>query len=304
MAVIQNIFKNLEYKLDMMDEIKLFKWSQKPIKEKLAQLIEWNEELTPEHILVKAAEQILELNYPTEYMKYSAMQQKFKHSFPFYMEKEIEDVSSFIDWINSIFDYFDGLEEGLLGGLVVTPVTEGALISCEYEKGKLQRVLNKGDGDDAELILNLMDLPSIPQELSIKKNVTVRGIITLKDKSKKPKNTTMTAYVNEIIFNENADDSDLIFIPNEWLTKDKKIINTSKKYQILKDNGFIVPSVYKADQVIKALEKFEEYMATEFDFDVYGCRFEVEKGDTVSELMDIVREENLSEYLHKIILLG
>ena len=74
MAVIQNIFKNIEFKLSMTEEIKLFKWTQKPIIEKISQLMEWNDSFGPESVLVKAAEQILELNYPQEYLKYSAAQ--------------------------------------------------------------------------------------------------------------------------------------------------------------------------------------------------------------------------------------
>ena len=118
MAVIQNVFKNLEFKLGMTEEIKLFKWTQKPIIEKISQLMEWNDSFGPESVLVKAAEQILELNYPQEYLKYSAAQQKFKHSHPFFIENEIEDVGGFIEWINSVFGHFEGLQEGLLGGLV------------------------------------------------------------------------------------------------------------------------------------------------------------------------------------------
>jgi hypothetical protein len=90
MAVIQNIFKNLEYKLNMQDEIKLFRWSQKPIKEKIAQLIDWKEEYSDSHILVKAAEEILKLNYPTEYLKYTAMQKKFKHVYQDYCKERDE----------------------------------------------------------------------------------------------------------------------------------------------------------------------------------------------------------------------
>lgn len=304
MAVIQNIFKNLEYKLNMTEEIKLFKWSQKPIAEKLADLIDWNDKYTPEATIVKAAEQILELNYPNEYLKYSAMQQKFKHSHPFYIEKTVDDVSGFIEWVNSVFDHFDGLQEGLLGGLVVSPAVEGSMISCEYEKGKLVRVLNKGDGDDAELIVNLMDLGSIPQEISVKKNIAIRGFVTLKDPKKKGKGQTVTAAVNEIMFNDVSDDSNLVFIPNEWLTADGKWQNTSKVYQILKDNGFVVPGYHKAGQVVEALEKYEEFMGTDFGYELIGCRIEVEKGETINSLIDIMKEDQLSDYQHKIILLG
>jgi len=304
MAVIQNIFKNLEYKLNMTEEIKLFKWSNKNIKEKLAELMDWNEQYSPEAVIVKAAEQILELNYPIDYLKYSAMQQKFKHSHPFYIENTVDDVSGFIDWVNNVFDHFEGLQEGLLGGLVVTPAIEGSMISCEYEKGKLVRVLNKGDGDDAEMIINMMDLSSIPQEISVKKNIAVRGVVSLKDPSKKNKGQTVTSAVNSIMFADNKDDSNLVFIPYEWLTTDGKWQNTSKTYQILKDNGFIVPAVHKASQVIEALEKYEEYIATDFGYELMGCRIEVEKSDTVNELIDIMKEENLSDYQHKIILLG
>jgi len=304
MAVIQNIFKSLEYKLSMTEEIKLFKWSSKSITEKLSQLMEWNDQYTPESTIVKAAEQILELNYPAEYLKYSAMQQKFKHSHPFYIEDTVEDVSGFIEWINKVFDYFEGLEEGLLGGLVVTPAVEGSIISCEYEKGKLVRVLNKGDGDDAEMIINLMDLGSIPQEISVKKNVAIRGVVTLKDATKKAKGSTVTAAVNEVMFNDTSDDSNLVFIPNEWLTADGKYQNTSKVYQILKDNGFIVPAVYKAAQVVDALSKYEEYIGTDFGYELSGCRIEIEKGDTINKLFDIMAEDKISDYQHKIVLLG
>lgn len=304
MAVIQNIFKNLEFKLSMSDEIKLFKWSQKPIMEKLSELIDWNDQYTSESILVKAAEQILELNYPNEYMKYAAMQQKFKHSFPFFIEKEVDDVSGFIEWINGVFDHFDGLQEGLLGGLVITPAIEGPTISLEYEKGKLVRVLNKGDGDDAEMLVNAMDMNSIPNELSVKKNITVRGIVTLKDPSKKTKGATTTAVVNEILFNDKMDDSNLIFIPSEWITNDSTTANTSKMYQTLKDNGFLIPAVHKAAQVVEALEKFQEYIDTDFGYEVKGCHIEVEKGETIASLMAIMAEQQISDYQHKIILLG
>ena len=304
MAVIQNIFKNLEYKLSMTEEIKLFKWNSKGITEKIADLMEWNDSFGPEATIVKAGEQILELNYPNEYLKYSAAQQKFKHTHPFYIENTVEDVSGFIEWINGVFDQFEGLQEGLLGGLVVSPAVSGSMISCEYEKGKLMRVLNKGDGDDAELIVNLMDLGSIPQEISIKKNVAIRGIITLKDPSKKAKGTTMTATVNEIMFNDKADDSNLIFIPTEWLSVDGKWQNTSKAYQIMKDNGFVIPAIHKAAQVVEALEKYEEYMGTDFGYELDGVRIEVEKGDTINSLIDIMKEDQLADYQHKIILLG
>jgi len=304
MAVIQNIFKQLEYKLSMTEEIKLFKWANKGISEKLAQLIDWNDEFTPEATIVKAAEQILELNYPNEYMKYSAMQQKFKHSHPFYIENQIEDVSGFIDWVNRVFGHFEGLQEGLLGGLVVTPAVDGSMISCEYEKGKLVRILNKGDGDDAEMIINMMDLASIPTEISVKKNIAVRGVITLKDTKKKDKGQTITSAVNSIMFSDNADDSNLVFIPHEWLTADNKALNTSKVYQILKDNGFIVPAVHKAAQVVEALSKYEEFIGTDFGYELEGCRIEIEKGDTINSLMEIVEEDKLSDFQHKIILLG
>lgn len=304
MAVIQNIFKNLEYKLSMTEEIKLFKWSNKGITEKIADLMEWNDKFGPEATIVQAAEQILELNYPTEYLKYSAAQQKFKHSNPFYIENTVEDVSGFIDWVNSVFDHFEGLQEGLLGGLVVTPAVAGSMISCEYEKGKLVRVLNKGDGEDAELIVNLMDLGSIPQEISVKKNIAVRGFVTLKDPKKKPKGSTITAAVNEIMFNDKADDSNLEFIPTEWLASDGKWSNTSKAYQVMKDNGFVVPAVHKAAQVVEALEKYEEYMGTDFGYELDGCRIEVEKGDTINELVSIMEEDKLSDFQHKIVLLG
>jgi NAD-dependent DNA ligase len=304
MAVIQNIFKNLEYKLSMTEEIKLFKWSQKGITEKIAELMDWNEKYTPESTIVKAAEQILELNYPAEYLKYSAAQQKFKHTHPFYIENTVEDVSGFIEWVNSVFDHFEGLQEGLLGGLVVTPAVSGSMVSCEYEKGKLMRVLNKGDGDDAELIVNLMDMASIPNEISVKKNVAVRGFVTLKDPSKKAKGTTVTAAVNEVMFNDKADDSNLVFIPTEWLNADGKWQNTSKAYQIMKDNGFVVPAFHKAAQVVEALEKYEEYIGTDFGYELDGCRIEVEKGDTINSLIDIMNEDNLSDYQHKIVLLG
>jgi len=304
MAVIQNIFKNLEYKLGMTEEIKLFKWSNKGIKEKLSELMDWNDQYSSEAVIVKAAEQILELNYPNEYLKYSAMQQKFKHSHPFYIENTVDDISGFIDWVNTVFDHFEGLQEGLLGGLVVTPAVEGSMISVEYEKGKLVRVLNKGDGDDAEMIINMMDLSSIPQEISVKKNVAVRGVVTLKDTSKKDKGQTITSAVNSVMFADNADDTNLMFIPTEWLTADKKWQNTSKTYQILKDNGFSVPAVHKAAQVVEALEKYEEYMGTDFGFELSGCRIEVEKGETINSLIDIMEEDKLSDYQHKIILLG
>jgi len=304
MAVIQNIFKSLSYKLDMQSEIKLFKWSSKGITEKLAELMDWNDQYTPEATIVKAAEQILELNYPNEYLKYSAMQQKFKHSHPFYIENTVDDVSGFIDWVNTVFDHFEGLQEGLLGGLVVTPAVSGSMISCEYEKGKLSRILNQGDGDDAEMIINLMDLGSIPQEISVKKNIAVRGVVTLKDPTKKAKGETVTAAVNKIMFSDDADDSNLMFIPHEWLTADGKYQNTSKVYQILKDNGFVVPAVHKAAQVVEALEKYEEYMGTDFGFELEGARIEIEKGETINGLIDIIVEEQISNFLHKIILIG
>lgn len=304
MAVIQNIFKNLEYKLNMTEEIKLFKWSNKPITEKIAELVEWHELYSPEATIVKAAEQILELNYPNEYMKYAAMQQKFKHSHPFFLERELEDVGSFIEWLNSVFDHFEGLQEGLLGGLVVSPAFEGTMVSAEYDKGKLARVLSKGDGDDAELLVNLLDLSSIPSELSVKKNIAVRGFITLKDPSKKAKNSTVTAEVNKVIFNDKADDSNLVFIPVEWLSEDGKMINTSKMYQLLKDAGFVVPAFFKAAQVVEALSKYEEYMGTDFGFQTKGCRIEVEKDETINALFGIINDDHLSEYQHKVILLN
>ena len=99
------------------------------------------------------------------------------------------------------------------------------------------------------------------------------------------------------------DDENLIFIPNEWISTTKRN-NTSKMYQVLKDNGFIVPAFYKAGQVVEALEKFEEYIGTDFGFDVFGCRIEVENADTIDSLFEIMKDENISEYLHKIILLG
>jgi NAD-dependent DNA ligase len=303
MAVIQNIFKELEYKLNMQDEIKLFKWSQKPIKEKIAQLVEWKEEYSDNHILVKAAEEILKLNYPTEYLKYTSMEKKFKHSFMIYEEREIEDVGSMIEWLNSVFDYFEGLQEGLLGGLVVSPAFDGTIINCEYEKGKLVRVLNKGDGEEAEMLINLMDMESIPQELTIKKDVSVRGIVTLKEKNKKAKNQTMTAAVNEILFNERSDVNKLVFIPYEWI-QNKKWLNTTKMYQMLKDNGFITPTNYKAGQVVEALDKYQEFVNTDFEYEKIGCRIEIEKSDTINELFGIMSEQKLTEYLHKIIMLG
>lgn len=304
MAVIQNIFRNLDMKLDMTSEIKLFRWSSKGIKEKISDLMSWNDQYGPEATIVLAAEQILQLNYPSEYLRYSASQQKFKHSHPFYIENTVEDVSGFIDWVNTVFDHFEGLQEGLLGGLVVTPAIDGSMISVEYEKGKLSRILNQGDGDDAEMIINIMDLGSIPQEISVKKNVAVRGVITLKDASKRAKGETVTAAVNKIMFNDNADDSNLMFIPHEWLTDDKKYQNSSKIYQILKDNGFIVPAVHKSAQVVETLEKYEEYMGTDFGYELEGCRISVEKSDTINSLMDIIVEEQISNFLHKIILLG
>lgn len=304
MAVIQNIFKNLEIKLGMTEEIKLFKWSQKPIVEKIAQLMEWNEAFGPEAVLVQAAEQILELNYPSEYLKYAAAQQKFKHSHPFFIENTIEDVSGFIEWINGVFDHFEGLQEGLLGGLVVSPAFEGSVVSCEYEKGKLMRVLNKGDGDDAEMIVNLMDLASIPNEISVKKNVAVRGVITLKDPSKRTKGTTITAAVNQIMFNDKSDDSNLVFIPHEWLNTEGGWTNSSKAYQIMKDNGFQVPAFYLAAQVIEALDKYEEYIGTDFGLEKNGCRIEVEKADTINKLLAFMAEDQAANFYHKVILLG
>ena len=89
MAVIQNIFKSLDFKLGMTEEIKLFKWSNKPIIEKISQLMDWNDAFGPEAVIVKAAEKILELNYPNEYLKYSAAQQKFKHTHPFFLETQV-----------------------------------------------------------------------------------------------------------------------------------------------------------------------------------------------------------------------
>ncbi len=304
MAVIQNIFKNLEYKLNMTEEIKLFKWSQKGITEKLSQLMEWNEAFGPDAVIVKAAEQILELNYPSEYLKYSAAQQKFKHSHPFFIENTVEDVGNFIEWINGVFNRFEGLQEGLLGGLVVSPAFEGSMISCEYEKGKLVRVLNKGDGDDAEMMVNLMDLASIPNEISIKKNVVIRGVVTLKDPSKRAKGTTVTAAVNAVMFKDTADDSNLIFVPSEWLPAEGGWQNSSKAYQILKDNGFQVPAFYLAAQVVEALDKYEEYMGTDFGFQKFGCRIEVEKADTINKLMEFLAEDKAANFYHKVILLG
>jgi len=304
-AVIQNIFKNLEYKLSMTEEIKLFKWSQKTIIEKISQLMEWNDQFGPEAVIVQAAEQILELNYPNEYLRYSAAQQKFKHLHPFYIENEVEDVSGFIDWVNGVFDKFEGLQEGLLGGLVVTPSIEGSIVSCEYEKGTLMRVLNKGDGDDAEMIVKLMDLGSIPNGLSVKKNAVVRGVITLKDPSKKEKDKSVTAAVNEIIFKDaHTDDSNLVFIPTEWLNEDNVWQNSSKTYQIMKDNGFQVPAFHVAGKVMEALEKYEEYMGTGFGYKVNGTRIEIEKGDTVNSLITFMNDDKSSSYYHKIILLG
>jgi len=302
MAVIQNIFKKLEFKLSMQDEIKLYRWSQKPIKEKLAQLVEWNEELTPEHILVKAAEQILEQNYPNEYLKYAAMQQKFKHEFPFYIEQRISDVGGLIEWLNSIFAKFEGLQEGLLGGLVISPNIDGVIVSCEYEKGILQRVLNKGDGEDAELLVNLMDLESIPDEIPSKKRTIIRGVITLKDITKKPKNVNLNAYINKIIFDEEANDDNLIFIPYELIPSDKKFKNTSKTYQTFKDYGFVLTNQFKASTVIELLDKYEEFNNIDFGFEVDGYRIEIENSNTINELIEIMKEDNLSEYLHKIIL--
>jgi len=301
-TVIQNIFKKLEYKLNMTDEIKLFRWSDKPVIEKISILMEWNEQYGPEAVLVKAAEQILELNYPNEYMRYSAAQQKFKHSHPFYIENEIEDVGGFIDWLNGVFDKFEGLQEGLLGGLVVSPAIEGSTVSCEYEKGKLMRVLNKGDGDDAELIVNMMDLGSIPNEISVKKNITVRGVITLKDPSKRAKGSTITASVNQVMFDEKANDTGLVFIPCEWLNADGVWQNTSKAYQIMKDNGFLVPAFFLAPKVIEALDKYEEYMGTDFGYEVNGTRIEVEKGDTINSLVSFMKDDQSANYYHKIIL--
>ena len=302
-AVIQNIFKKLEFKLNMTEEIKLFRWSDKPVIEKISDLMDWNDKFGPESTIVQAAEQILEMNYPNEYMRYSAAQQKFKHSHPFYIENEVEDVSGFIDWVNSVFEQFDGLQEGLLGGLVVSPSIEGSTISCEYEKGKLMRVLNKGDGDDAEMIVNMMDLGSIPNEISVKKNVAVRGVVTLKDPSKKTKGSTVTATVNSIMFDDKADDENLVFIPCEWLNVDGKRQNTAKSYQTMKDNGFQVPAFHVAPKVIDALDKYEEYMGTDFGFEIVGARIEVEKGETINQLIGFINEDKSSHYIHKITLL-
>ena len=304
MAVIQNIFKSLDFKLGMTEEIKLFKWSNKPIIEKISQLMDWNDAFGPEAVIVKAAEKILELNYPNEYLKYSAAQQKFKHTHPFFLETQVEDVSGFIDWVNSVFNHFDGLQEGLLGGLVVSPSIEGSTISCEYEKGKLMRILNQGDGDDAEMIINLMDLGSIPSEISVKKTIAVRGVVTLIDPSKCEKGSTITANVNKIMFDDNASDDNLVFLPHEWLTSDDVYQNTSKTFQILKDNGFVVTSVHKCSQVVDALEKYEEYMGTDFGYRLDGCRIIIEKGETINLLMDIIKEDQISNFLHKVIMVG
>ena len=299
---IKNIFKNLDINLSMSDEIKLYKWEQKPAIEKVTQLSEWNDELGPENNLVKAAEKILELNYPDLYIKYSAMQQKFTHKYPFFVEKEIDNLEELIDWLNKIFEYFGGLQEGLLGGLVLSPAVEGTIISLEYEKGKLARILNKGDGEDAEMIMNAMDIPNIPHELTIKKDAVIRGVVTTEIKNLN-KNQSVQSYVNKKLFSENKENvEDLIFIPNELL-QNGKFLNTSSMYQFFKDNGFEVLVYQKTEQVIEALDVYQEMAKDEYSFEVPGARIEIENGKTKLELYKIMNEKKLTDYLYKLILL-
>jgi len=299
---IKNIFKNLNINLSMTDEIKLYKWEQKPAIEKITQLSEWNDELGPENNLVKAAEKILEINYPELYIKYSAMQQKFTHKFPFFVEKEIDNLEELIDWLNKIFEYFGGLQEGLLGGLVLTPAVEGTIISLEYEKGKLARILNKGDGEDAEMIMNAMDIENIPHELSVKKDIVIRGVVTTELENLN-KNQSVQSYVNKKLFSENKENvEDLIFVPNELL-QNNKFMNTTNTYQFFKDNGFEVLTYQKADQVVEALDIYQEMSQEKYSFEVIGSRIEIENGKTKLELYKIMNEKKLTEYLYKLILL-
>jgi NAD-dependent DNA ligase len=231
-----------------------------------------------------------------------SMHQSFNHRFHFYIEDEMSSVGAVIDWLNSIFNEFEGLQEGLLGGLVVTPAFEGTIISCEYEKGKLMRVLNKGDGDVADLIINGMNMPSIPKELTVKKNATVRGIVTLTDNKAK----NVSSSVNELLFKDNLSEdvlSKLIFIPFEWLNDDGKNINTSKEYQLIKDNGFALPAYTKSATVQDALTVYENYCQTDYGYQLKGCRIEIENATTLDTLSEIMIERNLSDYMGRVILL-
>lgn len=302
--VIDNIFKRLNITLSLTDEIQIFKWNQYGIIEKLAYLVEWKGLYGESSNLVIAVEEILKANYPTEYQRYLIAQEKFAHKIPYFSIEKVNSVGSIIDWLNGVYDRFGGLVEGLLGGLVVHPVPAGISISCEYDNGVLTRILNKGDGTETQMILNAFNLDSIPTNLTLSKNVTVRGQVTIKsDYAITQTISNPIQYINDNLFKEGGNPAHLVFIAYEWLANDKKYPNSTKELDNLREQGFSVPESFKADNLVNGLEKFEEYKTKSQAYLTEGCLFRVEKGDTIQQLYNMAVAEGATDSISRLELL-
>ena len=109
---------------------------------------------------------------------------KVKHIVPMLSLSNTYNIEELKDWIDK-----SGVTPD---DIVIQSKLDGCSISLTYKNGKLVQALSRGDGETGEDVTqNVMQIKSIPKEISLKDDITIRGEILMSYKSFLDNNKTL-----------------------------------------------------------------------------------------------------------------
>lgn len=185
---------------------------------------------------------------------------KVKHIVPMLSLSNTYNIEELKDWID---------KSGVSGDdIVIESKLDGCSISLTYKNGKLVQALSRGDGETGEDVTqNVMQIRSIPKEISLKDEITIRGEILMSYKSfldnnkilgakpfANPRNAasgTLRQKDPKVVASRNLDAMMYQIVnPNKFnLNSEKDVINMLQKL------GFKTPYLFT-----RKIEEYEEFL--------------------------------------------
>jgi DNA ligase (NAD+) len=183
--------------------------------------------------------------------------EKIKHQIPMLSCAKAKSIDEVREWLNKILD--KRVE------IIVEPKVDAGSGTIVYDKGKLQYISTRGDGEYGRIITHLKDYLNIPKTISPTGRVEVRGEIYLPQNTAfpNPENKPLRNLANGLINRKDTGLEDLKylkFVAYQLYGTDLQF--EDKKIDLLQKLGFDTVS-YKLFWTIKELEEyFEEYKSS------------------------------------------